>query len=316
VIARRTDFDGALLDAAVAAGVTHVRERVIDVDAAPDGVTIRTLAGCYHADRVIGADGANSLVRRRVTQPFSRAQLSIATGFFARGASAPAIVVRFETDPPGYLWSFPRPDHLAIGICAPADAVQVAALRSRAAQWIQRANLGQHVTLEPYAWPIPSLGARHWDSEQPAGARWLLVGDAAGLVDPITREGISYALQSAEQAAAAIASSGDSARAYAESVRDTLYPELRLAAALKADFYGQRFLRLMIEALARSGPVRRAMTDLIAGRQQYATLKRRLLATFELALVWRLFRPVPPSRAHHGARPLDLDVDRSPHRRA
>ena len=44
-----------------------------------------------------------------------------------------------------------------------------------------------------YSWPIPSLEARDVDAEQPAGDGWMLLGDAAGLVDPITREGIFFA---------------------------------------------------------------------------------------------------------------------------
>ena len=83
----------------------------------------------------IGADGANSLVRRRVAAPFRRDQLSIATGFFAHGVTSDEIVIELTADPPGYIWSFPRPTHLAIGICAQADAgVTAAALRAQAAR--------------------------------------------------------------------------------------------------------------------------------------------------------------------------------------
>jgi hypothetical protein len=47
---------------------------------------------------------------------------SIATGFFAHGVTSTEIVIAFVADPPGYIWSFPRPGHLAIGICAEATA--------------------------------------------------------------------------------------------------------------------------------------------------------------------------------------------------
>ena len=55
-----------------------------------------------------------------------------------------------------------------------------------------------------YAWPIPSLRAADVDAEQPAGDGWMLLGDAAGLVDPITREGIYFALRSGLLAAQAL----------------------------------------------------------------------------------------------------------------
>ena len=51
--------------------------------------------------------------------------------------------------------------------------------------------------LEPYSWPIPSLGASDFDTVALAGPRWALAGDAAGLVDPITREGIYFARRQA-----------------------------------------------------------------------------------------------------------------------
>ncbi len=73
-------------------------------------------------DRIIGADGPNSIVRKKLARPFSRGQLSVAAGYFVRGATSSAIVIKSMREQPGYLWSFPRPDHLAVGICAPAAA--------------------------------------------------------------------------------------------------------------------------------------------------------------------------------------------------
>ena len=56
----------------------------------------------------------------------------------ARRHTAIAIVIEMFADPPGYIWSFPRPDHLAIGICAQADAgVGVDRLRDMVRRWMQ-----------------------------------------------------------------------------------------------------------------------------------------------------------------------------------
>src|SRR5262249_57364715 len=125
----------------------------------------QTRDGRHRADFVIGADGANSLVRRRVSKPFSREQLSVATGFFVHGRSSDEIVIELTADPPGYIWSFPRPDHLAVGVCAQADVTAQrslsGALRARTAAWIHAAlpdSQRSPADLDPYAWPIPSLG--------------------------------------------------------------------------------------------------------------------------------------------------------------
>jgi geranylgeranyl reductase family protein len=290
VVASRAAFDARLLDAARLAGAELLAARVTDLAVDAGGVRIETSAGPRRAAFVIGADGANSFVRRRVAQPFRRHQLSTATGYFAHGVTSDEIAIEIVADPPGYLWSFPRQTHLAIGICAQADAgIGVAALRAAAARWLRAAHLADGAALETYSWPIPSLGAADFSHLTLAGPRWCLAGDAAGLVDPITREGIFFALQSGAFAAQA-AMSGDPARAYAARVNDAISPELRRAAQLKAGFFRPGFARLLVDALRHSDAIRRVMADLVAGRQSYDGLKWRLAKTLELGLAWRWIR--------------------------
>ena len=74
VVASRADFDAALVAAAQRAGAALERSRVTDVRVDAGGVHLETPAGSRRADFVIGADGANSLVRRRVARPFRRDQ--------------------------------------------------------------------------------------------------------------------------------------------------------------------------------------------------------------------------------------------------
>jgi geranylgeranyl reductase family protein len=285
VVASRRAFDAALLDAARQAGADLIAERVIDLDVAADRVTLRTPGRVHRTAFLVGADGTNSLVRRRVAKPFRREALSIATGFYARGVTGDEIVVEFVADPPGYIWSFPRPDHLAVGICAQADTgVSAGDLRARAARWIHATGLARGATLDAYSWPIPSLRAADFAAPI-AGERWLLAGDAAGLVDPITREGIYFALESANHAATAL-SSAVPAATYEALVRREIVPELAQAARLKAGFFTPPFVGLLVGALERSAAIRAVMADLVAGRQSYRTLKWRLLKTFELRLAW------------------------------
>ena len=289
VVASRAAFDAALLDAAVRAGAVLERQRVIDVDVGASGVDVRTRLGRHRAGFVIGADGANSLVRRNVAGAFPRAQISIATGFFAHGVTSDEIVIELTANPPGYIWSFPRPDHLAIGICAQADAGASAAdLRARTKEWIGGARLfAPGAAMTPYSWPIPSLDARSLTALPVAGPRWLLAGDAAGLVDPITREGIYFALASGGWAADAIGGGGDVPRAFTAMVQDDAVAELSRAARLKAGFFRPQFAHMMLHALRESDAIRSVMADLVAGAQSYRTLKWRLLQTLEVGLAWR-----------------------------
>jgi geranylgeranyl reductase family protein len=290
VVASRARFDAALLAAAVEAGASLVAERVTDVSRDGEDWRIATRGVPVRAGWLLGADGPNSLVRRRLYRPFARADLSIATGFFVHGVTSPDIAVAFEDDPPGYLWSFPRLDHLAVGVCAQADVATTSALVPLASQWIAR-NVPGATNLERYSWPIPSLREATLQREDPAGPRWMLLGDAGGMVDPITREGIFFALVSAEAAAdSLIESVGDPAARYAARIHATVYDELIRAARLKARFFHPHFTSLLIRALEKSAAVRAVMVDLIAGRQPYRGLRRRLLATMEVKLMFEMLR--------------------------
>jgi geranylgeranyl reductase family protein len=282
----RAAFDASLLHQAVAAGAIHIRSRVRTL--ARTGGVWEIAAGdaSFTAPWLLGADGPTGIVRKHVFRPFERRQLSIAAGSYVDGVDTGEIVIAFTERPSGYLWSFPRAGHLAVGACAQAHETTAAEMHAATDRWLDGYAPAAGRSRRRYAWPIPSLEARDVDSEQPAGDGWMLLGDAAGLVDPITREGIFFALRSGMLAAAAL-STAFPARTYANGVRDELHDELRRAARLKAGFFRPRFTSLMVEALSHSPGIRAVMIDLVAGRQPYAGLKRRLLGTLEIGLMAR-----------------------------
>jgi menaquinone-9 beta-reductase len=288
VMSRRI-LDETLLDAAIRAGARLIAARARQISFGAAGWTLESAVETVRVDWLLGADGPTSLVRRTVAAPFSREDLSLATGFYVHGCTSSTIAIAFEDEPAGYLWSFPRPDHLAVGACAQADETRPAALVGIVSGWLER-NLGPGLRLERYSWPIPSLSARALDREKPSGRCWLLLGDAGGMVDPITREGIYFALASGEAAAHSLEAGERAASGYNERIRDTVHAELRRAAALKAQFFNPQFTSLLIEALQSSAAIRGVMIDLIAGTQSYRGLRRRLLRTSELRLGVRLVR--------------------------
>ena len=129
-----------------------------------------------------------------------------------------------------------------------------------------------------YSAPVPALSPRAWTENRIHGERWALVGDAAGLVDPITGEGIYYALRSAEVLAAAF----PDLPAYAEAMNTECILELKRSAKLYSQFYrgsflGGSFRKRMVQLAERSPRVRTILESLIAGRQPYTGLRRHLL---------------------------------------
>ena len=212
------------------------------------------------------------------------ASASIATGFFADGRRRATSSSASCRDPPGYIWSFPRADHLAIGICAQADEIDTPVRgRDIVSTWITSSRIAPDSSSRPYSWPIPSLGAADFAAEA-VGAALDADRRSAGLVDPITREGIFFALRSAQLAVDVLADGYDPAARYHEALGDDIYPELSRAARVKSNFFRGPFTRLLIDALQRSEPVRAIMRDLVAGTQPYGTLRKRLIGTFEVKL--------------------------------
>ena len=264
-IASRRALDAWLLRRAVEGGALHVAERVTAVDAAG---RVCTSAGRDETfDVVIGADGAGSLVRRTLLSPTPPPRLMMAAGWFARGDSE--MVVRFAPELEGYLWLFPRPGHVGVGICAPLARVPTRRMIDRLESEVARAFPALVDGEAPrYAHTIPSPSADPRSLLEVAGDRWGLIGDAAAFADPITGEGIYYGLRSAEVMAETLRTDG-SPRRYPERALESFGRELLKAAALHERFYAPGFARRMVRFAARSGAIRNVLADLVLGEQGY-----------------------------------------------
>lgn len=279
-VAPRRLFDAWLLRRASSAGARHVAERVTGVEAHDPRrpARVRTASGDAEFDLVVGADGAGSLVRRTLLAPTPPERLVMAAGWFAPGDAV--MTVRFTPGLAGYLWLFPRPDHVGVGICAPLAAVPTAALLERLEREVARhfPALARDAEMGRYAHTIPSPSADPRSLLEIGGPRWALVGDAAALCDPITGEGIAYALHSAKLLAETLRDDG-SAAAYPRRVLDGFGRELLKAAALRQRFFAPGFARRMVRYAAWSPALRDVLRDLVLGEQAYGGLKRRLLRT-------------------------------------
>ena len=274
-VAARRELDAWILRRAGAAGARHRAERVVEVDGTG---RVRTTAGVARAfDVVVGADGAGSLVRRTLLGPTPRERLVMAAGWFARGTAPMA--VRFVTDLSGYLWLFPRPDHVGVGICAPLAAVPTKKMLDRLEREVALSFPAMIDDEAPrYAHTIPSPSPDPRSILEVAGARWALVGDAAAFADPITGEGIFFALRSAAVLAETLRETGSPAGYPARALED-FGRELNKAAVLRDRFYSPGLARRMIAYARRSRAIRGVLADLVLGEQGYLSLKRRLLRT-------------------------------------
>ena len=203
-VVSRAEFGQALLERALAGqNVRLVREQVTGLAETSAGWQLRTAQGdTFAADYLVGADGVRSIVRRHVVGRVPRQHLALAVGYMVQGAPG-AVTFQTYADLEGYLWSFPRRDHASVGIVTRLTEAQPRELWQRLDAFLtevcpQSHRDGLWAALVPMA-----RGASLWDTPC-AGQNWALLGDAAGHVHPITGEGISYALWSAELLAQAL----------------------------------------------------------------------------------------------------------------
>jgi len=241
----RSELDEYCLRQAQEVGaVFRIVPRLIKVLERPSHVEVITGDGALKAQFVVGADGANSAVRE-LTSAFSAVERGFAlAGQVAWDSEAmPRMEIDFGIADEGYGWVFPKDDHVNVGVfTGSADAVVT---RNDVCKYV-RAKLGtDHIS-----W----LGGRHLGmggrNYLPRKGRILLVGDAAGLVDPLLGEGIHNAVRSGQMAARAIVESlrqgSAAAQTYAAQLR-TLQRDLLSCRRSASWFY--RWPRLGYAAL-------------------------------------------------------------------
>jgi flavin-dependent dehydrogenase len=225
----RAVLDARLVEAALAAGAGFRQVRMRRLEQR-DGLVV--LDGELAARAVVGADGANSTVRRLLGAPANpdRALAIAVRGYAPAPPGRPEQLIAWVAEGwPAYVWSFPTGTGLV--------NVGYGLLRSRFRG--DRSELHRRLrTLLPEAEPDPaSLRAHHLPFSSfrpPCGrGRVLLAGDAASLVNPLSGEGIYYALASGRLAAtAALTAQGDPVAAYRRLLARALGRHLRHAAVL------------------------------------------------------------------------------------
>ena len=280
VVYSRFDLNGMLLERARQAGAAIERARVREISRHGSGWRLRTNAGAAEADFCIVATGARNPLRSVGSELRARDAMT-ALGYYVPGGQA-RIDIRFLPGLEGYIWVFPRCGHLSVGICGKGEPAS--RLRRRLETYMTEKGLSWK-DARFYGHLLPSLDAASWRGNRVAGEGWMAVGDAAGLVDPITGEGIYYAMRSADLASRALLSETHSAAEkpahYRQLLRRDFMDDLELGSRLARRFFLGRFLcgsvpARMIEFARRSPRISAIVQDLCSGRQPYLGLKRRL----------------------------------------
>ena len=305
----RIAFDNYLRDRARDAGAHVVPEKISarKTKRTDHAWRLKSDSGSeWNGSFLVAADGANSGIAKMLAGALPPSDMEVAFGYRAPLPSnnRAATVVAFLPGWVGYAWAFPRPDHISFGIATTQDAFEHQPLddllwrfmigyyqqcdsRRKVKFWDDGTQTPErkrildhlHATAERYAARIPGLAAKTWDHRKASGDDWALLGDAAGFADPVTGEGIYYALRSAELFAKAYLSG--TPQSYEKSWREDFGAELRRAAQMRRRFYGNfwgaPFTERMIEFARGHRGVKRVLGDLVAGEQGYVDLKKKLV---------------------------------------
>ncbi len=282
----RDEFDSFLIGKAKELGVEIKEGHKLKDITFGDILTLHTNQGDLHAKFIIAADGALSPTARlagwketRTLIPALEYEVEVNPEDFERLSKD----VRFDMDsvPYGYAWSFPKNNHLSLGI-ASTRRTRID-LKSYYKKYVEKLGIKEILSEKAHGFQIP-ISPR---TDGFYRKNVFLIGDAAGFADSVTAEGISNALWSGELAAEAIIESAlnpeKAGTLYQQKLEKELLPELNTSQSAAKWFYGYRTIRNLL--LRKYGDYAISfMTDLFIGNRTYPknlmkTIKNKILET-------------------------------------
>jgi geranylgeranyl reductase family protein len=288
---QRPKFDHWLIERARESGATiEVGQRVTDVVLEEESVQVSTAGGSsWHARYVVGADGAKGIVGTRVGLRLKRRYgiaREIEIPFFSETLwhsqlEESACYLDYGTVKNGYAWIFPKKGFLSVGAGMLLPKKPTHSAENNIGHVLKNAIdiLLESVGMKypegegsPKLWghPIP-----YWTGREPlntANGRVLLVGDAAGMVQPLFGEGIQYAVRSGALAAECIATATTSQ--YTALMTESFADEFDCADRVGKLFHSAPYLSYKLGVKNPAGT--RLVGRLMAGDIQLHQLEHRI----------------------------------------
>ena len=280
----RDKFDNFLVKKAIEAGATLKQEHKLTSITFGNSTTLHTSQGDIDVKLIIAADGALSPTAKlagwketRKLIPALEYEVEVSAEDFARLS----IEVRFDMDsiPHGYAWSFPKENHLSLGIASTRR--KKIDLKVYYKKYLEKLEIKEIISEKAHGYQIP-ISPR---TDGFVRKNVFLIGDAAGFADAVTAEGISNSLWSGELVAQAIIEAGvDPVKAgvlYQQKLEKELLPELNTSLVAAKWFYSYRIIRNLL--LRKYGDYAiNFMTDIYIGNRSYPknlmkTIKSKIL---------------------------------------
>ncbi|WP_420327023.1 geranylgeranyl reductase family protein [Mameliella sp.] len=279
----RYELDAALVEQALAAGVVDFTGQSGRLD--PDGPAVDLPGGRIEAPLLIAADGVNSNTARTLFgTAFDRARIGFALEVEHPGADPDRpLRIDFGAADWGYGWQFPKPLGTTVGLGGVLS--RNTDMKSALYRYLDQLGLPDTLPVKGQFLPFGDFRT------VPGKGRILLAGDAAGLVDPITGEGIAHALDSGARAAEAARraleqGTPDSAlAAYTRALRP-IHRGLRHARLLRNLMFRETLRPAFIRSFRGSRTLRGEYLRMMAGETDYGPLMQKMAARLP-GFAWR-----------------------------
>jgi len=273
-IFKRRDLNSSLLKKAQESGASFRKERVRSFTGEGNHWRLVTEIGEYRAENLVGAGGALSRARKKLQGPVSRGDYFLAFQCFL-DVQRDFVAFKFFPDLEGYLWAFPRVDSLAVGIVSKnCTRKRCSEMKERLFCYIERHYPGQTKGISIRGAYIPFFSPEDFHEQSICSKNWALIGDAARFVDPISGEGMYYAMYSAEILAACIRE--NNLPLYQRLCKKQFGRNLLKASQGFDYIYQTGFIEAMAVLAENSTAIRQIISEMIVGNINYVNWKSSL----------------------------------------
>ena len=269
----REEFDNFFLNYVKNKGVKLMKGKVIDINDAPDEVIVETSDYKIKCKFLIGADGANSSVRRLTTDLKFKNPVFAFEGLVDRRLSSRKVPTKFVFNELGYGWIFPKKDHYNVGIGNLVyNSAQPKPKKKDLFSFVKD-ELGTDEITHITGFPIGTEGNEYI----PTSERTYLIGDAAGLAETLLGEGIYNAVISGKYIANSIVGANNPKEVYKEYLKfligmkkelalynkasKILYKKQRMSYWMLKLFFGKKFMNGYSEG--------KTLTEIIKGKYPF-----------------------------------------------
>lgn len=276
-LAMRRDLDSHLVDRAFNEGAVDFTGTAFDLDLGdPAGPTLVGDGMALAAPLLIAADGVNSPTAHTLYgEAFDRDRIGFALEIEHPGADATRpLRIDFGAAEWGYGWQFPKTGSTTVGVGG--LMAENPDLKNAMRAYMARLDIPEGARIKGQFLPFGDFRKR------PGQGRIMLAGDAAGLVDPITGEGIAHALHSGELAAIAAARGLNAGKpdaalpCYRESLRP-IHNGLSMARVLRTLMFRPALRPAFIRSFRGSRTLREEYLRLLAGETDYGPLMKKMV---------------------------------------